>query len=167
MIWLQSWAKGEPQCMCPGYGWQFWEKGKPQWVCSGSGWQCWEKGKSKESPNGFRPSNMSQEGTKWRFGVAVKTKPCKIRTAEGRFGVGAEIKPWKTRTVNETLTGETKQIIRVVLIETKAGVPYMAEVSKTWRVLKWLAQETSEWWKIVCVYASQGGQREEYCSWNW
>lgn len=51
------------------------------------------QGKSKESPNGFRPSNMSQEGTKWRFGVAVKTKPCKIRTAEGRFGVGAEIKP--------------------------------------------------------------------------
>ncbi|BFZ08964.1 hypothetical protein BsWGS_12003 [Bradybaena similaris] len=31
-----------------------------------------------------------------------------------------------------------------------------AEIGKTWNELRWLSQDRSEWWKLVCACASQG-----------
>lgn len=36
----------------------------------------------------------------------------------------------------------------------------MAEMGKTWDDLRWLAQNRSNWRKLVCFYASQGAESE-------
>lgn len=41
----------------------------------------------------------------------------------------------------------------------------MAEVDKTWNELKWLTQNRSEWWKLICSPASQGDRCEATLSW--
>lgn len=58
--------------------------------------------------------------------------------------------------VNPEKHGEKQQKKRL-----KRGL----KVSKTWNQLRWLAKESYELWKLICVYASQEADMKERRRW--
>lgn len=54
---------------------------------------------------------------------------------------------------------QKKQITMVELMETAAEMRCRAEVGQTWRGLRWLAHNRSEWLKLVYSYPLHGTER--------
>lgn len=74
------------------------------------------------------------------------------KATEGWLCSGSASQPCEA--AQEMQTGDTKQIDGVELMEAKAEQPRMTEGNKTWCELKLIIQDRSEWWRLVCAYAS-------------